>query len=78
VPIAVGTQSGNVAGTLYWTPNASSAPVAVIVIGALIVVLGLAFTIVVRRRRARSEPPSGADGAGSSEAAQPSDAREAW
>ncbi len=78
VPIAVGSQSGDVAGTLYWTPNASSAPVAVIVIGALVVVLGLALSIVVRRRRARSGPSDGAGAAGAAGEAEPSGAREAW
>ncbi|HEV2974470.1 MAG TPA: hypothetical protein VGX69_05680 [Solirubrobacteraceae bacterium] len=80
VPIAVGSQSGNVAGTLYWTPNASSASVAVIVIGALIVVLGIALSVVVRRRRARSGPSdgSGVAGAGGTGEARPSGAREAW
>ncbi len=80
VPIAVGARSGTVAGTLYWTPNASSAPVAVIVIGALIVVLGIAFSVLVRRRRARSGPSAGAGAvasAGGEEGRRPG-AREAW
>ncbi len=57
VPIAVGGENGTVAGQLYWTPNASSAPVATIVIGALIVVFGLLLVVFVRRRRARQGPP---------------------
>jgi hypothetical protein len=57
VPIAVGASNGAVAGQLYWTPNASSAPVATIVIGALIVVFGLLLVVFVRRRRARHSPP---------------------
>ena len=59
VPIAVGASNGAVAGQLYWTPNASSAPVATIVIGALIVVFGLLLVVFVRRRgqrRARQAP----------------------
>ncbi|HEX3911077.1 MAG TPA: hypothetical protein VHW67_10295 [Solirubrobacteraceae bacterium] len=51
VPIVVGAQKGSVAGQLFWTPNSSSAPVAAIVVGAAIVVLGLLFVLGVRRRR---------------------------
>jgi hypothetical protein len=54
VPIEVGASKGSVAGQLFWTPENSKAPVAVIVLGALIVVLGLLFVLFVRRRRART------------------------
>ncbi len=79
VPIAVGAQRGTVAGQLYWTPEASSAPVAAIALGAAIVVLGLALVLVTRRRRGRPQPP-GAD-AGEAEptgAGAQSGRREAW
>lgn len=54
VPIVVGASAGNVSGRLFWTPNASSAPVALYVVGAAIIVLGLLFVLLVRRRRAQS------------------------
>jgi len=53
VPIEVAAQKGAIAGQLFWTPENSKAPVAVIVLGALIVVLGLLFVLFVRRRRSR-------------------------
>ncbi|HEX4482447.1 MAG TPA: hypothetical protein VH081_01560 [Solirubrobacteraceae bacterium] len=80
VPIAVGESKGTVTGQLFWTPNASSAPVAAIVIGGAIVVFGLLLVFVVRRRRAgprapsggeRSAAPAGGDG-------EQSGYREAW
>ncbi|HTB70594.1 MAG TPA: hypothetical protein VK707_06410 [Solirubrobacteraceae bacterium] len=81
VPIAVGSRSGDVAGTLYWTPNASSAPVAMIVIGGAIVVLGLLLVPVVRRRRARGDSALGGGGgpAGDGSPRAPrAGSREAW
>jgi hypothetical protein len=51
VPIAVGAQKGAIAGALYWTPESSKASTAVIVLGIAIVVFGLLFVLVVRRRR---------------------------
>jgi hypothetical protein len=53
VPIMVGTSKGAIAGQLFWTPESSKAPLAVIVLGVVIVVAGLAFVVFVRRRRAR-------------------------
>ncbi len=53
VPIRVGTQMGSINGQLYWTPEGSKAPVAVIVLGVAIALLGLLFVWFVRRRRAR-------------------------
>lgn len=79
VPIAVGAQSGSVAGQLYWTPEASSAPVAAIVVGAAIIVLGLALVLTTRRRRGRSQPPGGGAGdAGPEGSEPPTGHREAW
>jgi hypothetical protein len=54
VPIEVGARKGAVAGQLFWSPENSKVSVAVIVLGALIVVLGLLFVLFVRRRRART------------------------
>jgi hypothetical protein len=59
VPIQVGTDKGTVNGNLFWTPENSKASVAVILLGAVIVVLGLLFVIFVRRRRARAGAPGG-------------------
>ena len=59
VPIQVGAEKGTVNGNLFWTPENSKASVAVIVLGAVIVVLGLLFVIFVRRRRARAGAPGG-------------------
>jgi hypothetical protein len=53
VPIAVGTTKGAIAGQLFWTPESSKAPLAVIILGVVIVLAGLAFVVFVRRRRAR-------------------------
>jgi hypothetical protein len=62
VPIAVASQQGTVAGQLFWTPESSSAPVAAIVIGVAIVVLGLLLVLITRRRRGRPHRgPSGGD-----------------
>ena len=75
VPIDVGARRANVDGQLYWTPESSSTPVAAIVIGGAIVVLGLALVLVTRRRRARPQGPSGGASPG---AGPPSGSREAW
>ncbi|HEV3034921.1 MAG TPA: hypothetical protein VGX72_09035 [Solirubrobacteraceae bacterium] len=68
VPIAVGSTKGAIDGQLFWTPESSKAPLAVIVFGVLIALAGLAFVLFVRRRRARAatapsgSSPGGADG----------------
>ncbi len=54
VPIAVGTAKGAIDGQLFWTPESSKAPLAVIILGVAIVVAGLVFVLFVRRRRARA------------------------
>jgi hypothetical protein len=66
VPIEVGTRKGMIDGQLFWTPENSKAPVAVIVLGALIFVLGLLFVLFVRRRRSRT-PMAGERGAAADE-----------
>ncbi len=74
VPIQVGTQSGAVSGQLFWAPEGSKVSPVVIGLGVLIVLGGLAFVVVVRRRRSRagrrSEPGAPIGGAGSG--------KEAW
>jgi hypothetical protein len=64
VPLAIAGQRGAIDGALYWKPQSSSTPIAAIV--SLIVLVGLALTIVgvVRRRRARGRGPGGPAGAG--------------
>jgi hypothetical protein len=54
VPIMVGTTKGAIAGQLFWTPESSRAPLAVIILGVVIVVGGLLFVAFVQRRRARA------------------------
>jgi hypothetical protein len=77
VPIEVGNTKGAIAGQLFWTPENSKAPVAVIILGIVIVLGGLAFVLFVRRRRARSAtgagdgPTGGQDDSGGSP-------KEAW
>jgi hypothetical protein len=73
VPIEVGAVKGAIAGQLFWTPESSKAPIAAIVIGAIIVVAGLLFVLFVRRRRARTAA-AGGDGAPGPGGAP----REAW
>jgi hypothetical protein len=51
VPIAVGATRGSIDGELFWTPENSKAPLAVIILGVVIVLGGLAFVLFVRRRR---------------------------
>jgi hypothetical protein len=73
VPIEVGSSKGAISGQLFWTPESSKAPLAIIVVGVAIVLAGLAFVFYVRRRRAR-EATSG-PGAGSGRGGA---ATEAW
>lgn len=76
VPIAVGARRGAVAGQLYWVPQSSQAPTAAIAVGAAIVVLGLAFVLLVRRRRGNDEP--GGTGATPARGEAQSGRGEAW
>jgi hypothetical protein len=73
VPISVGSTRGAIDGQLFWTPENSKAPLAVIVLGVVIVLAGLAFVLFVRRRRARAAVAGGdsspRDADGSSEGA---------
>jgi len=66
VPIEVAASRGAIAGQLFWTPENSKTPLAAILIGAAIVLGGLAFVVFVRRRRARAAPADGG-GRGSGE-----------
>jgi hypothetical protein len=65
VPIMVGTAKGAIDGQLFWTPESSKAPLAVIILGIVIVVAGLAFVVFVRRRR-RAHPALAGGGSGTS------------
>jgi hypothetical protein len=69
VPIAVGTTKGAIDGQLFWTPESSSAPLAVIILGAVIVLAGIAFALFVRRRRARTSVAAAGAGSQASEEA---------
>jgi hypothetical protein len=63
VPIAVGAQKGAIDGELYWVPENSKAPTAVIVVFVVIIALALAFVVWVRRRRVGSATPGSRDDA---------------
>jgi hypothetical protein len=75
VPIAVGTSKGAIDGQLFWTPDDSKAPLALIILGVVIVIAGLVLVAVVRRRRARGAGAGGAPGAAAGVGAAP---KEAW
>ncbi len=75
VPIAVGARMGTIEGRLLWTPESSKAPVAVIVLGVVILVGGLALVLFVRRRRARA---SYVGGGGAASGRPGGAAKEAW
>ncbi|HEY4812027.1 MAG TPA: hypothetical protein VIH71_13310 [Solirubrobacteraceae bacterium] len=62
VPIEVGDTKGAIAGQLFWTPENSKAPLAVIVLGVVIIVGGTLFVLFVRRRRARAPGDDGGSG----------------
>jgi hypothetical protein len=85
VPIRVGAQSGAINGQLFWTPESSSAPTAVIVLGVAIAAAGLLFVLFVRRRRRSARPvasPGGVSGPDMGDAdvlgTEQKPAREAW
>jgi len=59
VPISVGAARGAISGQLFWTPENSRAPLAVIILGAVLVLGGLLFVLHVRRRRARDAAGGG-------------------
>jgi hypothetical protein len=73
VPISVGAQKGAIDGELFWVPDNSKAPTAVIVAFVAIILFALAFVVFVRRRRARSVPPGSSDRGGAT-----STGGEAW
>jgi hypothetical protein len=75
VPIAVGTTKGAIDGQLFWTPESSKAPLAVIVLGVAIVIAGLLFVLFVRRRRSRAARAARVDGDGGELAGS---AQDAW
>jgi hypothetical protein len=71
VPISVGAQKGAIDGELFWVPDNSKAPTAVIV--AFVAIILFALVVFVRRRRARSVPPGSSDRGGAT-----STGGEAW
>ncbi|HEY7953149.1 MAG TPA: hypothetical protein VID70_09175, partial [Solirubrobacteraceae bacterium] len=59
VPLRVGSQPAALDGQLFWVPEeGTKTPIGAIVAMALIVLLGVALVLVVRRRR-RAEAPEG-------------------
>jgi hypothetical protein len=79
VPIAVGTEKGNVDGQLFWAPETSSAPLAAILAGVGIVLLGVLLVLFTRRRRGRVGGPFAEGGEGDPDAGRPTAGdREAW
>ncbi|HEX5146653.1 MAG TPA: hypothetical protein VFV85_06495 [Conexibacter sp.] len=69
VPLSVGAQRGQIAGTLMWVgPTSHGFPVAAIVSLVVVLLLAVALVLLVRRRRADAQP-AGAE--------RPPD-REAW
>lgn len=74
IPIAVGSVKGAIDGQLFWTPESSKAPLAVIILGVVIIVGGLLFVVFVQRGRARAAiagpggAPAGRAGAATKEA----------
>jgi hypothetical protein len=75
VPIEVGNTKGAVDGQLFWTPGNSKAPLAVMILGALVVVGGLLFVLFVRWRRARASAGGGGGATAGGGAGAPT---EAW
>ena len=73
VPISVGTQRGAIDGELYWVPENSTAPAGAIAALAAVLLAGVAFVIVVRKRRADT-----AAGAGGDSIDRPPPGKEAW
>ncbi len=78
VPIEVGTRRGAITGQLFWTPENSKAPTAVIAIGVAIAVLGLVFVLYVRRRRSRAPAIATGAGTGGGSGEPSAPGKEAW
>ncbi len=80
VPIQVGNQPGAVNGQLFWEPEeGTKTPVGAIVALVAIVLLGLGFVLLVRRRRSSSGRPTPRGGGEGGKPGAPSEqAREAW
>jgi hypothetical protein len=80
VPIQIGTRKGDIDGQLFWTPESSKAPTAVIVLGVAIALLGLLFVLFVRRRRSRAAAIAGGGVTGGSDGpgGPGGPSREAW
>jgi LPXTG-motif cell wall-anchored protein len=64
VPLSVGTQQTSVDGQLYWVPEEDTKTPLAAIVGLVVVSLaGIAFVLIVRRRR-RYSPGPGAPGSG--------------
>jgi hypothetical protein len=59
VPVVVGKQKVQVAGTLFWQPEESHVPIGLLIGGGIAVLAALAAAITVQRRRLRGEGGSG-------------------
>jgi hypothetical protein len=60
VPLSVGSQKGDIAGTLFWTPEPKT-PVGFVIVASVLVLVLCAAALVVRRRRdraAEAQPPA--------------------
>jgi hypothetical protein len=62
IPLAVGSQAGNIRGTLFWQPTSGGgAPVGAIAGLVALVVVGLGVVAIVRRRRTAADTVEGAE-----------------
>jgi hypothetical protein len=68
IPISVGSQKGQISGTLYWVGSQGGFPVGAMVSLIIVALLAIGATVVIRRRRQGARPTAGP--------AQP--AEEAW
>jgi hypothetical protein len=73
VPISVGTQTGAIAGQLFWNPSSSGASAAAYIVLGVVLVLAIVLVVVVRRRRR-----AGPGGPAEAESAPAPAQREAW
>lgn len=69
IPMQVGPRMANLNGTLFWVGSSSSVPAGVIVFLVVFALVAVAFSVVVRRRRARGTTTGGRE---------PRPAAEAW
>ena len=75
IPIAVGAQTGAIAGTLYWHGVSSGFPIAAIIALIAAVLLAIGFVVLVRGRR---QAPGGGPPVAGGPPPVSEPAREAW